>query len=132
MGFLKNRALGLSVTTVGLAAVLGGSLGVAMAGTRSLSQGFNLVGGPISGSVTATQWVSCLPAQSWDAVYIWQAETQEWKHYFNPAKNNTPNYVNNINAGGIGSIPQGSGVVMIMSQAVPNAQVLDRPGESCN
>ena len=131
MGFLKNRALGLAVTTVGLAAVLGGSLGVAMAGTRSLSDGFNLVGGPTGSSVTAEEWVSCLPSQSWDAVYIWQAETQEWKHYFNPGKNNTPNYVNSVNAGGIGSIPRGAGVVMIMSQTVSSAQVPDAPTQAC-
>lgn len=132
MGFLKNRALGLAVTTVGLAAVLGGSLGVAMAGTRSLTDGFNLVGGPVSSNVSAEDWVSCLPSQSWDAVYIWQAETQEWKHYFNPAKNNTPGYVNNITAGGIGTIPRGSGVVMIMSQTVANATVPDGPGQACD
>lgn len=132
MGFLKNRALGLAVSTVGLAAVLGGSLGVAMAGTRSLTEGFNLVGGPISSNVSAEEWVSCLPEQSWDAVYIWQAETQEWKHYFNPDKNNTPNYVNSTNAGGIGSIPRGTGVVMIMSQTVTDAQVADAPGQACD
>jgi hypothetical protein len=132
MGILKSRALGLAVTTFGLAAVLGGSLGVAMAGTRSLSQGFNLVGGPVSSSVSAEEWVSCLPAQSWDAVYIWQAETQQWKHYFNPGKNNTPTYVNNVNAGGIGTIPRGTGVVMIMSQAVSNATVPDGPAQACD
>jgi hypothetical protein len=115
-----------------LAGLLGASLGVAVAGSRgNLSTGFNLIGGPLSGDVTPTEFVSCLPADSWDAVYIWRAETQQWKHYFNTT-GSLPNYINDLKVGGIDKMPALSGVVIIMKKSVNSAVVPEAPGQGCS
>ena len=127
MKVMKRKALLLVVSSFALAAVMGGSLGLAFAGQRgALSSGFNLVGGPLSDSVTPQKFVSCL-GTSWDAVYIWDGSHQQWQHYFRAA----PAYVNGTNVGGISAIPQFAGVVVIMNQAVSNPFLPDSSSEAC-
>ena len=73
MSRMKRKTLLLLVSMVGVVAVLGASLGMAVAGTTGLVSGFNLVGGPIGGDVPPASWVECItPATSWNAVYIWE------------------------------------------------------------
>ena len=131
VNIFKSRMLAFVVCSLTVAAVLGGSLGIVAAGSRpSLGTGFNLVGGPLSESVAPDKFVGCLPSTSWDAVYVWDSSNQTWKHYFNKA-NGTPEYVNSTSAGGIGSIPRLSGVVLIMKTAVSNPFIPDRASENC-
>ena len=75
--------------------------------------------------------MSCLPDDSWDAVYIWNAQKQEWKHYFNTT-GSLPNYINDKKVGGIDEIPQLSGVVIIMKKSVSSALVPEAPGQGCS
>ncbi len=131
MKLLKNRTLLFVASSLMLAAVMGGSLGVVAAGSRGgLGAGFNLIGGPLNDQVTAQKFVSCLPAGSWDAVYIWDGTAQKWQHYFNTA-NGTPAYVNALDAGGINNIPRFAGVVLIMKTAVASPFVPERPADTC-
>jgi hypothetical protein len=137
MSLVKHKSLALVVASMGLAAVLGGSLGLAAAGVKQpLSAGFNLVGGPLgSGAsdpgVAPDQFVACLPAGSWNAVYIWDGSGQQWLHFFNTSGTGIPAYVNGVNSGGINLIPRFAGVVMIMNQAVSNPRLKDTNNESC-
>jgi hypothetical protein len=126
----RRRALSIVAAGLGLAALLGGSLGVATAGVRStpLAVGFNLVGGPLGGDVPPAAFVECLPAGSWSAVYIWDGTTQTWKHFFT----GVPAYVNNPAGGGISIIPRFSGVVLIMKAAVSNPRLRDTASEPCS
>jgi hypothetical protein len=132
MKILKSKSLAVAAATLGVAALLGGSLGVVMASTRSqsLSAGFNLAGGPLNGDVAPDQFVGCLPASSWRAVYIWDSATQTWEHFFNTSAG-VPAYVNSAGTGGITAVPRFSGVVLIMNQAVGSPQLKDSNAESC-
>ena len=130
MSWIKRRTVAVAAAGLGIAAIFGGTLGVAFAGTSDLTTGFNLVGGPTAADVQAKDWVSCLPATSWQSVYIWDAPTQAWKHYFNTSSG-VPAYVNQQASGGIGSIPQYSGVVIIMNTAVSGAKLPDSPSQAC-
>lgn len=131
MKIFKSRMFAFVVSSLALAAVMGGSLGIVAAGSRQpLGVGFNLVGGPLQDSVTPDKFVGCLPTTAWDAVYVWDGANQTWKHYFNKA-NGTPEYVNSTSAGGISSIPRLSGVVLIMKAAVSSPFIPDRSSEAC-
>lgn len=130
MSWIKRRTIGVMAAGLGIAAIFGGTLGVAFAGTANLTTGFNLVGGPTAADVQAKDWVSCLPATSWSSVYIWDAPTQAWMHYFNTTAG-VPAYVNQQASGGIGSIPRYSGVVVIMNTAVASAKLPDSPSQAC-
>lgn len=117
---------------LGIAAILGSSLGIVAAGTRQpLTAGFNLVGGPLNADVQPVDYVGCLPAGSWTALYVWDAQNQQWKHFFNLTAGSLPAYINGSNVGGIGTIPRLSGVVLIMSQAVSNPRLRDTASEAC-
>ena len=127
---MKRKIFGVAAAGLGIAAILGGTLGVAFAKTTNLSSGFNLVGGPTNADVQPKDWVSCLPGTSWASVYIWDAPNQRWLHYFNTAAG-VPAYVNQQASGGISSVPRFSGVVMIMNSAVSSAKFPDQPNQAC-
>ena len=97
----KLKIASLIFAAFGIAALLGGSLGVVTAGQKqTLFAGSNpAVGGPFAGSVTPAKWVSCLPSSSWRAVYRWDGTAQQWGHFFNTTKG-IPSYVNHEDVGG--------------------------------
>jgi hypothetical protein len=128
MRIIPAKAAAFLAATLGVAAILGGSLGVVAAGVRQpLTAGFNLVGGPLGGDVTPQQYIACLPTNSWNSVYIWEGATQSWKHYLN----GVPAYVNTAAANGITNIQRGAGVVLIMNTAVQNPVLKDSNAETC-
>lgn len=132
MKSMRKAYLAVAMATLGLAAVLGGSLGMVAAGTRSnLQAGFNLAGGPLQADTAPDQFVGCLPANSWTAIYIWDAVNQNWKHYFNTG-DGVPAYVNQAGVGGITTIPRFAGVVIIMKSAVSSPRLKDSNSESCS
>lgn len=126
-----HKMFALTAGMLLLAAVLGGSLGVATGKGRNdgLVAGQNYIG-PTGGKVAPDTWLSCLPAQSWSAVYSWDAQAQQWQHYFNTAKG-VPAYVNLPEVGGITLLIPPAGVALIMDVAVPNPWFKDTPGEGC-
>jgi hypothetical protein len=128
----KLKVASLFFAAFGIAALLGGTLGVATAGTKpSLFAGTNpAVGGPLAAAVTPDKWVSCLPSSSWRAVYRWDGTAQSWSHYFNTAKG-IPDYVNDTDVGGIDLIPRLSGLAMQMDELVNNPFMPDSPTQSC-
>ena len=130
MSWSRSKMFALVAVSLATAALLGGSLGMAFAGTATLTTGFNLVGGPTQGDVAPADWVACLPTTSWNAVYIWDATHQTWMHYFNTA--NVPKFVNASSNGGITVIPRFSGVALIMTQAVNNAKLKDAASQTCS
>ncbi|MCC6381924.1 MAG: hypothetical protein IT304_05405 [Dehalococcoidia bacterium] len=131
MSWMRRKSFALVVGTLGLAALLGGSLGVVTAGTKApLRAGFNLAGGPLSGDVPPADFVGCLPSGSWNALYIWNGANQSWQHFFNPTS--VPGYVNSPAAGGIDKVPRFAGVVILMAVDVASPQLRDRPGETCS
>jgi hypothetical protein len=125
----RARTLSLLAAALGVAAILGGSLGMVSAGVRAnLTAGVNpAVGGPLGGNVPPAAFVGCLPAGSWSAIYLWDGPNQRWRHYFN----NVPAYVNSAEAGGLTTIPRLSGLVLIMNQAVNNPKLRDTAAEPC-
>lgn len=130
MSFLSRPILALTGAMIGIAALLGGSLGiVAAAHSQNLAQGFNLVGGPLGADTPPETYISCVPDDAWTALYIWDAQNQKWQHFFNT--NDAPDYINDPAAGGIETIKRLAGVVVLTDQAVPNAQFLDRPSDEC-
>jgi len=129
---MRKKYLAVIVASLAVVAALGSSLGLVAAGTRqSVSTGFNLVGGPLQADMPPAQFVACLPASSWTAVYIWDAQSQTWKHHFNTGSG-TPAYVNDTALGGISVIPRLSGVVLMMAQAVTSPRLKDSPNEACS
>ena len=130
MSFISRPIFALTATMIGLAALLGGSLGiVAAAHSQSLSSGFNLVGGPLGADTPPSDYMACVPANAWTSLYIWDSANQKWQHFFNPAT--APAFINSPAAGGISTIKRLSGVVVLTNQAVPNARFKDRPGDTC-
>ncbi len=119
MSFLRSRATIVIALTLLVVSMLGGSLGIAMANQRNttLVPGFNLIGGPLFADMDPEDFTSCLPDGSWQAIYIWNAQTQTWQHYFSDS-GSLPSYVNHVEAGGIDEIPQLSGVVIVMNTTV--------------
>ena len=129
MSWMRQRSFALVAGSLGLAALLGGSLGFAAAGNKpALGAGYNLTGGPLNGDVQPDAFLGCLPASSWTALYIWDAQAQTWKHYLA----NVPAYVNASNVGGISIVPRFSGVVLIMTTAVASPKLRDSASEACS
>jgi hypothetical protein len=125
----KHKMFAVAAATLASAAVLGGSLGLVAAGTKPpLAAGFNLAGGPLGGDVPPADFVACLPAGSWSAVYVWDGPTQEWQHYFT----GVPAYVNAPTNNGIATIKRFSGVVLIMNNAVASPRLKDTASEACS
>lgn len=129
MSFISRPVFALTATMVGFAALLGGSLGLVSAHQQNLGAGFNIVGGPFFADTPPADYIACVPANAWTSIYIWDAQNQKWQHYFNTA--NAPAYVNSPAAGGIDTIKRLSGVVVLTTQAVPNAKFKDRPSDQC-
>jgi hypothetical protein len=130
---MRKRTIAVITAAVGLAAILGGSLGLVAAGTRSpLSAGFNITGGPLGADVQPAEFVACLPASSWNAIYIWDAQAQTWKHHFNTNGTGVPQYVNQTAVGGILVIPRLSGVILLMNQSVAAPRLKDTNAEACS
>jgi hypothetical protein len=130
MSFLSRPILALTGAMIGIAALLGGSLGiVAAAHSQNLVQGFNLVGGPLGADTAPQDYIACVPSGAWTALYIWDSQNQKWQHYFNT--DSAPDYINDPDAGGIETIKRLAGVVVLTTQAVPNAQFKDRPSDEC-
>lgn len=115
-----------------VAATLGGTLGVVTARSRSfsLTAGVNYVGPIGSQDVQPAEFVACLPAGSWNAIYYYDPFTESWSHWFNTA-NGYPGYLNQ--AGQIATIRSGYGVALFMKNPVSQGQVFfrDRAGEPC-
>lgn len=128
----KRKVIAVMAAAITVVAMLGASLGMAFANTTSLSKGFNLVGGPLLADTAPSAWVSCLPAGSWNAIYLWDTTHQRWLHYFNIDAAGVPGYVNDSAAGGIISIPRLAGVALIMNQGVTGAKLADAPGQACS
>ncbi len=131
MSRIKRKTAALLVAMMAVVALLGASLGMAVAGTQSIGTGFNLVGGPIGGDVAPASWIECVPSSAWSAIYIWDAPNQHWLHFFNTA-DGTPAYVNQISNGGIDKIPKFSGVAVMGKASVANAKFKDSPGQTCS
>lgn len=115
MSWIRSRYTALVVASLGLAAMLGGSLGMVAAATRSVSiyEGQNLVGGPLQ-PMSPETFTECLPTAKWDAIYIWDSRKaddggQKWLHYVN----NVPDVVNSTQVNGIENLPVGAGIVLI-------------------
>ncbi|KAA0237751.1 MAG: hypothetical protein DYG91_10000 [Chloroflexi bacterium CFX7] len=123
----------VAATTLAFAAILGGSLGLATAGTRSsgLVAGQNVIGGPIKGDVAPAKFVSCL-GNSWTALYIWDNRSaeqggQRWQHYLK----GVPDYVNSSATGGITVVPRLAGVYLFMSAAMSSPFLPDSNADTC-
>jgi hypothetical protein len=142
MSWIHRKAIAVVFASVGVAAILGASLGIAVAKhTNSVggvcsggAPGCNIhyVGAIRNNSVSPDSFTKCLPANDWEAIYIWDGPNQSWLHYFNTTK--TPAYVNSTAAGGISTIPGFSGVVLIMRSGAPVQEVtlLDSNNETCS
>lgn len=142
MSWITRKSFGLVLaSSLALAAVMGGSLGIALAKHTSTVTGVcangsngcnvNFVGAIGSGDVTPGQFTKCLADGAWEAIYIWDGPNQQWQHYFNTKS--VPTYVNQPSAGGITSIPRFAGVVLIMKLGQPAQSVtlLDGNSETC-
>jgi hypothetical protein len=141
MSWIHRKALAVVLAGAGVATIMGATLGIAVAKHTSsvggVCQGggngcnIHYVGAISQGGVTPANFTKCLPANDWEAIYIWDGPNQEWEHYFNTV--DVPAYVNDASAGGITTIPGFSGVVLIMKLGTPaqNVTLLDSNSESC-
>ncbi len=122
----------VAASTLAFAAILGGSLGLATAGTRSsLVAGQNVIGGPLKGDVAPAKFVSCL-GNSWTALYTWDNRSaeqggQRWQHYLK----GVPDYVNSSAAGGITVVPRLAGVYLFMSSTLSSPFLPDSNADTC-
>ena len=133
MALLMKKSTLIVASTLAFAAILGGSLGLATAGTRNdpLRTGQNVIGGPLKGDVLPAKFVSCL-GSSWSAVYIWDSHSaaeggQRWQHYLR----GVPDYVNGQSVGGIATVPRFAGVYIFMTADVASPFLPDQNSESC-
>ncbi len=133
MSWITKKGTLVAASTLAFAAILGGSLGLAVAGTRSdpLRIGQNVVGGPLKGDVAPAKFVSCL-GSSWSAVYIWDSRSadqggQRWQHYLR----GVPDYVNGQSVGGIAAVPRLAGVYIFMTSDVASPFLPDQNSDSC-
>lgn len=141
MSWIHRKALAVVAAGAGVAAILGATLGIAVAKHTNTVSGvcsggapgcnIHYVGAIRAGSVSPDNFTKCLPAADWEAIYIWDGPNQEWEHYFNTTK--YPAYVNSTAAGGISTIPGFSGVVLIMKPGSPTQEItlLDQNSETC-
>lgn len=141
MSWIHRKAFAVVGAGAGVAAIMGATLGIAVAKHANTVGGvcqgggngcnIHYVGAIRANSVSPDNFTKCLPANDWEAIYIWDGPNQQWQHYFNVSK--TPAYVNQPSAGGISTIPGFSGVVLIMRSGAPVQQVtfLDSNSEAC-
>lgn len=129
MSWLRTKPFALAAGMLGVAAILGGSLGVAAAGTKPpLFVGMNLMGGPTGSAIQPDAYLGCLPANSWAALYSFDSKSQTWKHYY-PG---VPGYVNASGNGGISLIDRYQPLILMMSQKVDTPKLRDTPSEPCS
>ena len=132
MSWMTRQSTVVAATTLAFAAILGGSLGFAAAGTRdTLRTGQNVIGGPLKGDVAPAKFVSCL-GTSWSAVYIWDNRPmdqggQRWQHYLR----GVPDYVNGQSVGGIAAVPRLAGVYIFMTADVASPFIPDQNSDTC-
>lgn len=143
MSWFHRRVIAVAAMCLGLAAIFGATLGMAVAKHSSTvggvcsggSQGCNIhyVGVTKAAPVSPSKFTECLPSGAWTAIYTWDGPNQQWLHYFNTTGTGVPTYVNNTTAGGIASIPGFSGVVLIMKLGTPiqSVTLLDANNETC-
>lgn len=97
--------------------------------TVAVTQGGNMVGGPSVTDVSIEQFLRCVPADAWDALYIWSAREQRWLAWFGSS---VPAYVNRAPLGRAAMIPRYSGVYLVMNAKAPsNVVLLDSASSSC-
>ena len=124
MSWFQRKVFVVAATTAGLVAILGATLGVAVAKHSSTVGGVCAAGGDgcnihyvgvtKAGSVSPSKFTECLPSGSWSAIYTWDGPNQRWLHYFNASVSGVPGYINDTSAGGISAIQGFSGVVLVM------------------
>lgn len=143
MSWFQRKAFVVVTTTAGLVAILGATLGVAVAKHSSTVGGvcsgggdgcnIHYVGVVKAGSVTPAKFTECLPSGSWTAIYTWDGPNQRWLHYFNTTAAGVPSYINDASAGGIATIQGFSGVVLVMKlgTAIQSVTLLDSNSDSC-
>jgi hypothetical protein len=141
MSWIHRKVFAVALSSLVVAGIFGATLGLAVAkhtsqvgGVCSNGQpGCNIhyVGAIRAGGVGPNKFTECLPDNDWESIYIWDGATQSWLHFFNTTK--YPTFLNNVNAGGISTIPGFSGVVLIMRSGAPNQTVtlLDQNSEAC-
>jgi hypothetical protein len=143
MSWFHRRVFAVAVSGLVVAGIFGATLGLAVAKHTSQVGGMcsngqpgcniHYVGAIRPGGVSPGKFTECLPANDWEAIYIWDGAAQNWLHYFNTSPGKYPSYLNNTAAGGISTIPGFSGVVLIMRSGAANQTVtlLDANNESC-
>jgi hypothetical protein len=147
MSWMHRKAIAVAAVGIGVATILGATLGIAVARHSNTvggvcangSPGCNIhyVGTIKPQPVSPATFTQCLPAGDWVGIYIWDGPNQKWLHYFNTNPGNPgnyPSYLNSPATGGISTIPGFSGVVLIMRPGAPNQEVffLDANNETCN
>jgi hypothetical protein len=147
MSWMHRKAIAVAAVGIGVATILGATLGIAVARHSNTvggvcangSPGCNIhyVGTIKPQPVSPATFTQCLPAGDWVGIYIWDGPNQKWLHYFNTNPGNPgnyPSYLNSPATGGISTIPGFSGVVLIMRPGAPNQTVtfLDANNEACN
>lgn len=99
--------------------------------TVDLYQGFNYRG-PVNGSVSAAEFVSCL-GDSWSVIWMWEADTKTWRWHFpeGDGPGQVPPSINDPGGNGIGTIPRGRGVAIYVTENIAGAQIPNKAGEGC-
>ena len=129
MNTTRRKVIALIAAVFGCAAILGGSLGIAVAGTReNLPTGAAYIGGPRENMAPA-KFAGCLPVASWNSIYVWDAAKQQWLHYINPTK--VPAYVNDAKVGGIVTIPRLAGLAILIDTAIVAPFFPDTNAQAC-
>lgn len=133
MNLIRSKAFAVIAATFGLAAVLGGSLGMVAAQTREptkISEGMNLIGGPRR-SIATEEFMACVDDSGWIGIYRWDNRSvedggQRWLHFLN----GVPAYVNDPRVNGMQEIPAGAGLVLLASKDF-QAYFKHSPTETC-
>jgi|GEM_PF-2707698 len=133
MSLIRNKALAVVIATFGLAAVLGGSLGMVAAQTRQpteLTEGMNLISSPRR-SISVEDFMACVDKDGWIGLYRWDSRSeqeggQRWLHYLN----GVPAYVNDPRVNGMHEIPPYEGLVLITTRAF-NTYFKQSPTDTC-
>lgn len=148
MSWMQKKIIAVFAIGVGVAIVLGATVGVGLArqtpdrpiggtcpnGTPGCN--IDLVGNISPQPVAPATFMRCITVGDWIGIYIWDAPNQQWLHFFNTATGNPrnlPAYLNDPAVGAISTIPQFAGVFLIMRPGAPNEQrtFLHRAEQTC-
>jgi hypothetical protein len=149
MSWMQKKIIAVFAVGVGVAIVLGATVGVGLARQttpgpiggvcQNGSPGCNihLVGNAFPQPVAPATFMRCIPVGDWIGFYVWDAPNQRWLHYFNTATGNPrnlPEYLNDPAVGGASTIPGHGGIALIMRPGAPNEQrtFLHRAEQTCN